>query len=898
MSQDAASFYQVLQLAQESATVLEQAITCKRRAGYLHNIFAELVKFLKPMRNADINFIEVEATLHEILSLLRDHFGETKNDASIILQLMDTKRTTQALSEVEDRLETLIKICRFRFEFPSPPATEREMDTDDAEEDWQKLIDMIKSYQGHGHDLIETILALLVEQDNALDFSEIARGHIGTHTQYQAVQQFTLELQEAQESEMATLEEQDITLDTPENILGEGSFNQVLAGMLSDATNGDEVSVAIKRVRPVRGKLQFAEQKALIAQAQCWQGLQHKNIVCLLGTCIIQNRFHLVLERCDFSLHELLFEEIPENTLPRFTSSDKETIVRGISRGLAYLHSKSVIHGDLQPANVLLNQDLGRIKIANFGLATQVRPTWTLVTRKFSVFQAPEVAEEPARWTTKVDIYSLGLVTWALYYEELPYSNFIDQPEEMVTRIVAGQRPQSNSGSQFLVEPWLVRMMGECWHHDPKARPSASDILARFESRTVVRRSTRIIRELATAFLWRNRRGMNLEMVISLVQRLAEPVPRDKLLQTLQNLNKILRCELENPENDDRLRSEVRSRGILKKLKRILELKRDDTEVICESLWLLKYSLSGAAASPFIRAAIQTHGLGKPIVAIMYEHANSTKVQAIACINISDLTKRNKKNCRIFVQELGIGPAIMNALRAQRSSVDVQIQACEALSNLSLNSKNQRILGQELHGCEEVLASMQEHGTSESFQTIACRALEMLALDEQNRILLVQNLNGCEILLSAMKLHQGSARLQSSAYGALWNMSHDSRNREIIGQDLDIINEVVIGMRTHRDNANVQKNGCGLFWSLSEDDNNCVLLGQDIKIGKEVVAAMRVHQMNADVQNAACGLLQKFAKSDKGRDIVLQDGALERVLQACENFPTLVMCTAALETLE
>ncbi|KAG2121406.1 kinase-like domain-containing protein, partial [Suillus cothurnatus] len=83
------------------------------------------------------------------------------------------------------------------------------------------------------------------------------------------------------------------------------------------------------------------------------------------------------------------------------------------------VHSNNIVHGDLQPANVLIDNS-GNPCLTGFGLATVVGDPelqWnsTTAARDFnSRWRAPEVigieTDEPARPTFASDIYSFGSV--------------------------------------------------------------------------------------------------------------------------------------------------------------------------------------------------------------------------------------------------------------------------------------------------------------------------------------------------------------------------------------------------------------------------------------------------------------------------------------------------------
>ena len=94
-----------------------------------------------------------------------------------------------------------------------------------------------------------------------------------------------------------------------------------------------------------------------------------------------------------------------------------------IIAGVEYLHKLNIVHRDLKPENLLLTQDKN-IKIVDFGLSNTYKTGETLKTACGSpCYAAPEMIAGKRYFGSQVDIWSCGVILYALICGYLPFED-------------------------------------------------------------------------------------------------------------------------------------------------------------------------------------------------------------------------------------------------------------------------------------------------------------------------------------------------------------------------------------------------------------------------------------------------------------------------------------------
>jgi serine/threonine protein kinase len=179
--------------------------------------------------------------------------------------------------------------------------------------------------------------------------------------------------------------------------------------------------------RPVAVKLlaeHLAEDEAFVArfrrEALAAARLQHPNIVQVFdsGEDPDSGRHYIVMEYVDGpSCADLLRQH------RMFDSEDTVRIVRDACHGLDYAHRAGVIHRDVKPGNLLVSNDSGTTKLADFGIAKaaeQTRITQVGSVLGTAAYLSPEQAAGEEAGAAS-DIYSLGVCAYQFLTGRLPH---------------------------------------------------------------------------------------------------------------------------------------------------------------------------------------------------------------------------------------------------------------------------------------------------------------------------------------------------------------------------------------------------------------------------------------------------------------------------------------------
>ncbi|HEX6819568.1 MAG TPA: Stk1 family PASTA domain-containing Ser/Thr kinase [Ktedonobacterales bacterium] len=209
-------------------------------------------------------------------------------------------------------------------------------------------------------------------------------------------------------------------------------------------------------------------------EARAASALQHPNIVQVFDYGQSAENYYIVMEFVEgVDLRRYLKRH-------GILSADRAIeIARDVALGLGAAHRRGIVHRDVKPQNVLLN-DEGMVKLTDFGIASMYkdagaeRLTTTGMTLGTVQYYAPEQAQGEVV-TPAADVYALGIVMYEMLTGRTPFDG--DTPVAVAMRHIQDS-PEPPAALNPRIPPALDRLIMRCLEKDPRDRFADGDALA------------------------------------------------------------------------------------------------------------------------------------------------------------------------------------------------------------------------------------------------------------------------------------------------------------------------------------------------------------------------------------------------------------------------------------
>lgn len=229
--------------------------------------------------------------------------------------------------------------------------------------------------------------------------------------------------------------------------------------------------VALKMI--LAGTFANPEQRMrFLIEGEIAARVRHPNVVQVYEVGIHQGRPFIALE---YVPGGTLFHRMRKQ---KTSFNEAAVLIEQMARAVHAAHVQGVIHRDLKPGNVLLNED-GTLKITDFGVAKCYGSDGSLTASGMAVgtpdYMSPEQAEGIHQLTPASDTYSLGVIFYELLAGRTPFKG--DAPMAVMIQVVRGT-PSAPSSWVKTVPRDLEIICLKCLEREPDKRYASAEHLA------------------------------------------------------------------------------------------------------------------------------------------------------------------------------------------------------------------------------------------------------------------------------------------------------------------------------------------------------------------------------------------------------------------------------------
>jgi serine/threonine protein kinase len=238
-----------------------------------------------------------------------------------------------------------------------------------------------------------------------------------------------------------------------EALLGQGGMARVYRASDPNLNR----MVAVKVIDPgVAGDPEYARR--FKREAQAVAKLSHPNIVSLVQFGLSGTVYYMAMAYIDgVDLDWLINDYLKDQRI--IGAPDMLRIVSQIASALDYAHSQGVIHRDIKPGNIMLNQQ-GRAFLTDFGLVRDMAiPTLGEIFGS-PKYISPEQAINSANAVPQSDLYALGVVMYEMVTGRVPFD--VGRPNDIALMHIEELPPaprQFNEALPPAVEAVILKLL-------------------------------------------------------------------------------------------------------------------------------------------------------------------------------------------------------------------------------------------------------------------------------------------------------------------------------------------------------------------------------------------------------------------------------------------------------
>lgn len=241
--------------------------------------------------------------------------------------------------------------------------------------------------------------------------------------------------------------------------IGSGGTSVVVLARTDKGYENRAVKVIPKDFLISRGVLLSFEQELKVHKS-----LNHSNIVKLFDILSDDINIYVVMEYCGSG--ELLNWITDSFSLGPLKL---RSCMYQILKATEYLHGLNIAHLDIKPENILFNSFF-EVKLADFGCCMPCVPEHSGEMHGTIIYTAPEIFKRNFKDLKKADIWSIGIVFFAMVTGHIPWSS---TDEEKLIMEIFNKKVTIPSD----VPSEISSIINSCLTKNPNERPCVSELL-------------------------------------------------------------------------------------------------------------------------------------------------------------------------------------------------------------------------------------------------------------------------------------------------------------------------------------------------------------------------------------------------------------------------------------
>lgn len=243
-------------------------------------------------------------------------------------------------------------------------------------------------------------------------------------------------------------------------MIGQGGMGVVLRAF--DESLGRHVAIKVLSRQLASSS---TAKRRFLREARAVAAISHPNVITIHAVESHDGQPFLVMEFADGgSLHERIRKQAP---LP---FAEVLRLGSQIASGLAAAHDQGVIHRDIKPGNVMLENEVDRVKITDFGLARMTMDNSDLTSQGHRLGTPSYMSPEQVNGSEvddRSDLFSLGCVLYAMIAGK---SRFRGKHAFDAARKILEETPVPLHELDSSVPPFFSEIVSRLLEKDPKKR--------------------------------------------------------------------------------------------------------------------------------------------------------------------------------------------------------------------------------------------------------------------------------------------------------------------------------------------------------------------------------------------------------------------------------------------